>query len=109
MFWITQDPSSGSIDSYIIKITRNGSTLPAVCVVGVWRHIQDCNGEGKLNESWTKVKLSDFHEILKNVAEGKRISPVKLNVSFVTACFDLFPVEVKKRSVCFAEVSEVSL
>jgi SH3-like domain-containing protein len=46
MFRITQGPSSGSIDSYLIKTTRNGSTVLVVCAVGVWRHIQDCNGEG---------------------------------------------------------------
>jgi hypothetical protein len=41
MFRITQDPSLGSTDSYLIKTTRNGSTVLAVCAVGVWRHIQD--------------------------------------------------------------------
>jgi hypothetical protein len=41
MFRIRQDPSSGSIDSYLIKTTRNGSTVLVVCAVGVWRHIQD--------------------------------------------------------------------
>jgi hypothetical protein len=41
MFRITQDPSSGSIDSYFIKTTRSGSTVVVVCAVGVWRHIQD--------------------------------------------------------------------
>jgi hypothetical protein len=30
MFRITQDPSSGNIDSYLIKITRNGSTVLVV-------------------------------------------------------------------------------
>jgi hypothetical protein len=40
MFRITLDPSSGSIDSYLIKTTRHGSTV-LVCAVGVWRHIQD--------------------------------------------------------------------
>jgi hypothetical protein len=41
MFRITQEPSSGSIDSNLIKTTRNGSTVLVVCAVGVWRHIQD--------------------------------------------------------------------
>jgi hypothetical protein len=41
MFQITQDPSSGSIDSYLIKTTRSGSTVLVVCAVVVWRHIQD--------------------------------------------------------------------
>jgi hypothetical protein len=41
MFRITQDPSSGSVDSYLIKTTRSGSTVLVVCAVGVWRHIQD--------------------------------------------------------------------
>jgi hypothetical protein len=31
MFRITQDPSSGSIDLYLIKTTRNGSTVLVVC------------------------------------------------------------------------------
>jgi hypothetical protein len=31
MFWITQDPSSGSTDSYLIKTTRSGSTVLVVC------------------------------------------------------------------------------
>jgi hypothetical protein len=45
---ITQDPSSGSIDSYLIKTTRNGSAMLVVCAVGVWWHIQDlwCGGAG---------------------------------------------------------------
>jgi hypothetical protein len=41
MFRITQDPSSGSTDSYLIKTTRSGSTVLVLCAVGVWRHIQD--------------------------------------------------------------------
>jgi hypothetical protein len=41
MFRITQGPSSGSIDSYLIKTKRNVSTVIVVCAVGVWRHIQD--------------------------------------------------------------------
>jgi hypothetical protein len=41
MFRIKQDPSSGSIDSYLIKTTRSGSTVLVVCALGVWRHIQD--------------------------------------------------------------------
>jgi hypothetical protein len=41
MFRITQDPSSGSIDSYLIKTARSGLTVLVVCAVGVWRHIQD--------------------------------------------------------------------
>jgi hypothetical protein len=40
MFRITQDPSSGSIVSYLIKTARSVSTV-LVCAVGVWRHIQD--------------------------------------------------------------------
>jgi hypothetical protein len=37
MFRITQDPTSGSIDSSLINITRNGSTVLVVCAVGgVW-------------------------------------------------------------------------
>jgi hypothetical protein len=30
-----------SIDSYLIKTTRNVSKVLVVCAVGVWRHIQD--------------------------------------------------------------------
>jgi hypothetical protein len=41
MFRITQDPSSGITDSYLIKTTHIGSTVLVVCAVGVWRHIQD--------------------------------------------------------------------
>jgi hypothetical protein len=41
MFRIMQDPSSGSIDWYLIKTTHNGSTVLVVCAVGLWRHIQD--------------------------------------------------------------------
>jgi hypothetical protein len=40
MFRIMQDPSSGSIDLYLIKTIRIGSPV-LVCAVGVWRHIQD--------------------------------------------------------------------
>jgi hypothetical protein len=40
MFRVTQDKSSGSIDSYIIKTTRNGSTVH-LYTVRVWRHFQE--------------------------------------------------------------------
>jgi hypothetical protein len=47
MFRITQDPSSGSDELYLTEITYNGSVVPAVlCVVGVWRYILNCSGEG---------------------------------------------------------------
>jgi hypothetical protein len=39
MFRITQDPSSGSIDSYLINITRSGTTVLVVCAVSFWGHI----------------------------------------------------------------------
>jgi hypothetical protein len=35
------DPSSGSIDSYLIKTTCSGSAVLVVRAVGVWRHIHD--------------------------------------------------------------------
>jgi hypothetical protein len=41
MFRITQYPSSGSIDSYLIKTTCIGSTVLLVWAVGVFRCIQD--------------------------------------------------------------------
>jgi hypothetical protein len=54
MFRITQDPTSGSDQLYLTGIAYNGSVLHAVvCVVGVWRHILNCNGEGKLLSMWT--------------------------------------------------------
>jgi hypothetical protein len=47
MLWIMQDPSSGSDQLYWTEITYNGSVVhDAVCIVGVWRHILNCNGEG---------------------------------------------------------------
>jgi SH3-like domain-containing protein len=57
MFRITQDPSSRSTDSYLIKTTRNGSTVLVVCAVGVWRNIQDCNGEGNYVSSTVKIRV----------------------------------------------------
>jgi hypothetical protein len=39
MFRITQDPSSGSDSLYSVEITYNGSHVPVMCVIGVWRHI----------------------------------------------------------------------
>jgi SH3-like domain-containing protein len=57
MFRITQDPSLGIIDSYLIKTTRNGSTVLVVCAVGVWRHIHDCNGEGNYVRSILKIMV----------------------------------------------------
>jgi hypothetical protein len=33
MFWIMQDPSSGSIKLYLTKITDNGSFVQVVCRV----------------------------------------------------------------------------
>jgi hypothetical protein len=41
MFRITQDPSSGITDFYLIKTKRSGSTVLVMCAVGLWRHIQD--------------------------------------------------------------------
>jgi hypothetical protein len=46
MFRITQDPSSGSIDSYFIKTTRSGSTVLVVCAARVWMHIKDTHTTG---------------------------------------------------------------
>jgi len=42
MFRITQDPSSGSDNLYLIEITYNGSVVLIMCVVGVWRHMHTC-------------------------------------------------------------------
>jgi len=39
MFQITQDPSPGSDNLYLIEITYNGSVVLIMCVVGVWRHV----------------------------------------------------------------------
>jgi hypothetical protein len=33
---------------YLIEITYNGSVVLIMCAVGVWRHVLDCNREGKL-------------------------------------------------------------
>jgi hypothetical protein len=41
MFRITQDPSSGSDNLYLIEITYNGSNVLIMCVVSVWSHILD--------------------------------------------------------------------
>jgi len=38
MFWIICDPSSGSIELYVIEIIRSGSQMFVVCFVGVWQH-----------------------------------------------------------------------
>jgi hypothetical protein len=57
MFQITQDPSSGSTDSYLVKTTCSGSTVLVVCAVGVWQHIQDCNGEGNYVRSIVKIRV----------------------------------------------------
>jgi hypothetical protein len=59
MFRITWDPSSGSDNLYLIEITYNGSVVLIMCVVGVWRHVLDCNREGKLlgvSPVWWKAK-----------------------------------------------------
>jgi hypothetical protein len=54
MFWIKQDQSSGSDQLYLTEITYNGSVVHAVvCAVSVWKHILNCNGEGKLLSMWT--------------------------------------------------------
>ena len=37
MFRIVCDPSSGSIDLYLTEITRSGSLMSVVCLVGVWQ------------------------------------------------------------------------
>ena len=37
MFRIVCDPSSGSIELYLIEITRSGSQMFVVCLVGVWQ------------------------------------------------------------------------
>jgi len=37
MFWIVCDPSSESIEMYLTKITRSGSQMFVVCLVGVWQ------------------------------------------------------------------------
>jgi len=37
MFRIVCDPSSGSIELYVTEITRGGSQIFFVCLVGVWQ------------------------------------------------------------------------
>jgi hypothetical protein len=37
MFRIVCDPSSGSIELYLTEITRSGSHMFVVCLVGVWQ------------------------------------------------------------------------
>ena len=39
MFPITNDPSSGSDELYLIEIPYNVSIVLIMCVVGVWRHV----------------------------------------------------------------------
>ena len=41
MFRITQDPSSGSDNVYLIEMKYNGLVVLIMCVVGVWRHVLD--------------------------------------------------------------------
>ena len=43
MFWIAQDPSSGSDNLCLIEITYNGSHVLTMCLIGVWQRIVDCN------------------------------------------------------------------
>jgi hypothetical protein len=57
MFRNTQDPSSGSIDSYLVETTRSGSTVLIVCAVGVWRHIQDL----MIDPAWSETRWSNFN------------------------------------------------
>ena len=37
MFPIVCDPSSGSMELYLTEITRSGSLIFVVCLVGVWQ------------------------------------------------------------------------
>jgi len=37
MFRIVYDPSSGSIELYLTEITRSGSLMFVVCLIGVWQ------------------------------------------------------------------------
>ena len=37
MFRIVCDPSSGSIELYLTEITRSGSQIFVLCLVGVWQ------------------------------------------------------------------------
>jgi len=37
MFRIVCDPSSGSVELYLTEITRSGSLMFVVCLVGVWQ------------------------------------------------------------------------
>jgi hypothetical protein len=37
MFRIVCDPSSGSMELYLTEITRSGSQMFVVCLVGVWQ------------------------------------------------------------------------
>jgi hypothetical protein len=37
MFRIVRDPSSGSIELYLTEITRSGSQMFFMCLVGVWQ------------------------------------------------------------------------
>ena len=48
MFRITKDPSLGSDKLYLTEIAYNGSNVLLMCMIGVWRHVLDCNRKGEL-------------------------------------------------------------
>jgi hypothetical protein len=60
MFRITQDPSSGSIDSYLIKTTRNGSTLLVVCAVGVIQQAEASRRTKKVDRARTHTTGPEY-------------------------------------------------
>ena len=56
----------------------------------------------KLSENWPKLKFSDFHEMLKNLAERKPKVPRRTKCYFYDNFFDLFPAQANKQSALLA-------
>jgi hypothetical protein len=94
MFRITQDPPSWSIDSYLIKSTRNCSTVLFVWAVGIWRHIQDLwyvcalrRIAARCVEYTTQRAFSSFHRAsLLSVTFISRLVRSNLDVVDIKTC-----------------------
>jgi len=82
MFWIMCDPSSRSTELCLTEITRGGSQIFFMCLVGVWQ----CNFEpavcmhgtmGCTHTAGSKLHCQTLINHMKNICEPPRVISVK--------------------------------
>ena len=78
MFRIVCDPSSGSTELYLTEITRSGSEMFVVCLVGVWqRNFELVVCVPHTHTTSSKLRCQTPTKHTRNICEPLRVISVK--------------------------------